>query len=74
MALVFASTNKVYGSMEDIAFERQGKRYAYVDYPKGADEKCPLDFHYFENGITLTGISLLQAPCEHFWGVFFLVN
>ena len=31
--------------MEDIAFERQGKRYAYVDYPKGADEKRPLDFH-----------------------------
>jgi len=43
--LVFASTNKVYGNMEDIAFEKKGKRYAYIDYPKGADEKRSLDFH-----------------------------
>jgi len=44
-SFVFASTNKVYGNMEDIAFERQGKRYAYIDCHKGADEKRPLDFH-----------------------------
>jgi len=43
--LIFASTNKVYGCMEDIAFERQGKRYAYIDYPNGVDESRPLDFH-----------------------------
>ena len=44
-SIIFASTNKVYGNMEDIAFEKQGKRYAYIDYPKGADEKRSLDFH-----------------------------
>jgi CDP-paratose 2-epimerase len=43
--VLYASTNKVYGGMEDVAVvERQG-RYAYRDYPQGVDERFPLDFH-----------------------------
>ena len=42
---LFASTNKVYGGMEQIRVERQGDRYAYADYPAGIPETAPLDFH-----------------------------
>lgn len=42
---LFASTNKVYGGMEQIRVERQGERYAYADYPAGIPETAPLDFH-----------------------------
>ncbi|MFY9570068.1 MAG: NAD-dependent epimerase/dehydratase family protein, partial [Blastocatellia bacterium] len=42
---VFASTNKVYGGMEDAhAVERDG-RYAYADLPNGVSEDRNLDFH-----------------------------
>ena len=44
-ALLFASTNKVYGGMEDVAVEENESRYAYVDLPHGASEQQPLDFH-----------------------------
>jgi CDP-paratose 2-epimerase len=44
-AVLYASTNKVYGAMEDIAVvERQG-RYAFRDLERGIDEERPLDFH-----------------------------
>jgi CDP-paratose 2-epimerase len=42
---LFASTNKVYGGMEQIRVERKGDRYAYADYPAGIPETAPLDFH-----------------------------
>jgi CDP-paratose 2-epimerase len=42
---VFASTNKVYGGMEDVRLEQHGKRWRYVDLPDGASEERPLDFH-----------------------------
>ena len=42
---IFASTNKVYGGMEQVRVERQGDRYAYADYPAGIPETAPLDFH-----------------------------
>ncbi len=42
---IYASTNKVYGGMEDIVIEERGGRYAYRDYPQGIDENQPLDFH-----------------------------
>lgn len=44
-AVLYASTNKVYGGMEDVGIVRQGDRYAYADYPHGIPESFPLDFH-----------------------------
>ncbi len=42
---VFASTNKVYGGMEDIAVVEKATRYEYGDLPGGVSEAQPLDFH-----------------------------
>ncbi len=44
-ALLYASTNKVYGGMEDVGIVQEGQRYAYADYPHGIPETFPLDFH-----------------------------
>ena len=44
-AILYSSTNKVYGGMTDIKIvERKGK-YAYKDLPKGISEDRILDFH-----------------------------
>lgn len=43
--IVFTSTNKVYGAMEDLATVDQGNRYMYRDLPLGVSEARPLDFH-----------------------------
>lgn len=42
---IYASTNKVYGGMEDAAIINTGQRYAYGDLPYGVPETQPLDFH-----------------------------
>jgi len=42
---VFASTNKVYGGMEDVAVAEGETRYSYVDFPKGIPETQTVDFH-----------------------------
>jgi CDP-paratose 2-epimerase len=44
-AVFYASTNKVYGGMEDVAVVGGDTRYAYRDFPDGIDESRPLDFH-----------------------------
>lgn len=45
-AIVFyASTNKVYGGMEDVAIVEEATRYRYRDFPLGIPESQPLDFH-----------------------------
>ncbi|MBX0328978.1 GDP-mannose 4,6-dehydratase [Oscillochloris sp. ZM17-4] len=44
-AVFFASTNKVYGGMEDVAVVEQATRYAYRDMPEGVPESHLLDFH-----------------------------
>jgi CDP-paratose 2-epimerase len=44
-ALINASTNKVYGGMEQIAIVDQGDQYGYADWPHGISEEAPLDFH-----------------------------
>lgn len=44
-AILYASTNKVYGGMEDVAIVLDGNRYRYADYPYGIPETFPLDFH-----------------------------
>ncbi len=44
-AVFFASTNKVYGGMEDVAVVQDDTRYRYRDLPMGISEQQPLDFH-----------------------------
>jgi len=43
--VLYASTNKVYGGMEELRVEELETRYAYRDYPHGIPETYPLDFH-----------------------------
>src|SRR5207237_6596752 len=43
--VVYASTNKVYGGLNDIEVALVGKRYQFVGLPHGAAESRPLDFH-----------------------------
>jgi len=43
--VLFASTNKVYGAMDDVAIVEHATRYAYRDLPNGFSEERPLDFH-----------------------------
>jgi CDP-paratose 2-epimerase len=43
--VVYASTNKVYGGMEDVNIREDLSRYYYTDLPNGISENQPLDFH-----------------------------
>lgn len=43
--LIYSSTNKVYGGMEDVNVVEKKTRYAYADMPFGASEERLLDFH-----------------------------
>ena len=45
--IIFTSTNKVYGALQDIQLERDGSRYVPLDPLKrnGIDETRPLEFH-----------------------------
>jgi CDP-paratose 2-epimerase len=43
--VLYSSTNKVYGGMEDVAVIEEETRYAYRDLPLGIPETQPLDFH-----------------------------
>jgi CDP-paratose 2-epimerase len=43
--VVFTSTNKVYGGMEDVEVEEGAMRYAFRERPFGISEERPLDFH-----------------------------
>lgn len=44
--VVFTSTNKVYGGMEEVGVEQDADgRYGYVGLPFGVGEEQPLDFH-----------------------------
>ena len=43
--VLYASTNKVYGGMEDVAVREEATRYAYSDLVYGIPESYPLDFH-----------------------------
>lgn len=42
---IYASTNKVYGGMEDAPARELATRYILPDYPDGVSEARPLDFH-----------------------------
>ena len=43
--LLYASTNKVYGGMEDVNVVERGTRWEYESLPEGCPETQPLDFH-----------------------------
>ena len=43
--VLFSSTNKVYGGMEDVRVVEDGNRYRYEGLPHGAGEDRLLDFH-----------------------------
>jgi CDP-paratose 2-epimerase len=43
--LIYTSTNKVYGGMEDVQILEKDTRYEYLNLPYGIDESRPLDFH-----------------------------
>ncbi len=44
--MLYSSTNKVYGGMEEVVVEKKdSKHYGYRDYPNGISEKFGLDFH-----------------------------
>ncbi|NJN65831.1 MAG: NAD-dependent epimerase/dehydratase family protein [Chloroflexaceae bacterium] len=43
--ILYASTNKVYGKMENLGFELRDGRYQYTTLPEGVDEAAPLDFY-----------------------------
>jgi CDP-paratose 2-epimerase len=42
---LYASTNKVYGGMEDVALAEEPTRWRYADLEHGCPESQPLDFH-----------------------------
>lgn len=44
-AVVYSSTNKVYGDLEQYAYRETETRYECIEYPNGFDERVPLDFH-----------------------------
>lgn len=43
--VIYSSTNKVYGGMEDLVVVEEATRWSYRDVPRGIDEQRPLDFH-----------------------------
>ncbi|HEX6747095.1 MAG TPA: SDR family NAD(P)-dependent oxidoreductase [Longimicrobium sp.] len=44
-SILFTSTNKVYGGMEDVPVALDGDRYVYADGRRGIGEDARLDFH-----------------------------
>ena len=43
-SIIFSSTNKVYGDLENYTYEETPTRYICKEYPDGFDESVPLDF------------------------------
>ncbi len=44
-AIVYSSTNKVYGDLEEFEYQETETRYVCPQYPNGFDEQTRLDFH-----------------------------
>ncbi|WP_097460147.1 GDP-mannose 4,6-dehydratase [Mangrovitalea sediminis] len=44
-AVIYSSTNKVYGDLEQFNYQETATRYECVDKPNGFDESVNLDFH-----------------------------
>jgi len=45
-AIIYASNNKVYGSMEDVGVVEQATRYAYTHLPDGVPETHPIGLSF----------------------------
>jgi len=43
--VIYSSTNKVYGDLEQFQYEEKDTRYSCMDKPNGFDETVNLDFH-----------------------------
>lgn len=43
--VVYSSTNKVYGDLEQYTYRETETRYECIEKPKGFDESTPLEFH-----------------------------
>jgi len=43
--VIYSSTNKVYGDLEQYQYQETATRYVCVDRPRGFGEDTPLDFH-----------------------------
>jgi CDP-paratose 2-epimerase len=43
--IVYSSTNKVYGDLEQYEYDETDTRYICTEYPNGFDESIPLEFH-----------------------------
>lgn len=43
--IIYSSTNKVYGDLEQFSYYESETRYDCIDKPHGFDEATPLDFH-----------------------------
>jgi len=43
--VIYSSTNKVYGDLEQFTYEETKTRYKCIEKPNGFDELTPLDFH-----------------------------
>ncbi len=43
--IIYASTNKVYGGMEEVTIKEGDERFYYQDFPNGIPETQLLDFH-----------------------------
>jgi CDP-paratose 2-epimerase len=44
-AVIYSSTNKIYGNLENYTYRETDTRYECPDRPNGFDETTPLDFH-----------------------------
>lgn len=44
-AVIYSSTNKVYGNLEQFAYRETESRYECIDKPEGFDESVNLEFH-----------------------------
>jgi CDP-paratose 2-epimerase len=44
-AIVYSSSNKVYGDLGGVRLAEGDKRYTAADFPEGIGESAPLDFH-----------------------------
>lgn len=44
-AVLYSSSNKVYGDFADLTFEETETRYQCKEFPNGFDEQSPLSFH-----------------------------
>ena len=44
-AIIYSSTNKVYGDLNQFTYEETETRYKCIEKPYGFDESTPLDFH-----------------------------